>query len=145
MIPFRIALLFAGALLSACSTASRAPALNWQPSWPGTEMAVVKGNPYTGGDWTFRFRMPAGYWIHPHRHPVDARIRVVSGTFLVGHGEALDSTRVEALGPSGTTTLRNGMPHFEGTRGETVIEVSGTGTWGISFVDPGRDPARRGR
>jgi hypothetical protein len=147
------------ALLAGCATTSGAPAtadttradsaradtaqLAWRPSWPGTTMAITKGDPFTGGEWSFRFRMPAGYWIHPHRHPVDARIRVISGTFLVGHGEQLDSTRVDVLTPGRTITLQLGMPHYEGTRGETVIEVSGTGTWGIAFVDPARDPAAR--
>src|SRR6185295_14223276 len=67
--------------------------LVWRPSWPRTEMAVVSGDPSRRGPFVFRFRMPGGYWIHPHRHPVDARIRVVSGTFLVGMGAILDSTR----------------------------------------------------
>ena len=154
----RASLLSTAVLLAACSTTSRAPEtaaeghadaapadtvrLDWRPSWPGTEMAVTKGDPYKGGEWSFQFRMPAGYWIHPHRHPVDAHIRVVSGTFLVGHGEALDSTRVRVLGPGRTIELQLGMPHFEGTREPTVIEVHGAGIWGITFVDPGKDPGR---
>ena len=117
-------------------------ALQWRPSWPGTEMALVRGDPYKGGEWAFRFRMPAGYWIYPHRHPVDAHIRVVSGTFLVGDGEQLDTSRVRVLGPGRTIELQLGMPHFEGTREATDIEVHGAGTWGITFVDPAKDPAR---
>ena len=144
----RLMTLLAAVALGGCARSQRAEPvagvqLNWQPSWPGTQMAVMKGEPYVGGDWTFRFRMPAGYWIHPHRHRVDARILVISGAFLVGHGEALDSTRVRSLNPGQTITLERGTAHFEGTRGETVIEVSGTGIWGITFVDPDRDPARR--
>ena len=42
------------------------PALSWQPSWPGTEMAVVSGILTAAGPFAFRFRMPAGYWICPH-------------------------------------------------------------------------------
>ena len=148
--------LFAAAGLTACATSPRAEpsadaaqapatdgAQNWQPSWPGTAMAVLKGRPSVGGEWTFQFRMPAGYWIHPHRHPVDAHIRVIFGTFLAGHGDRLDSTRVRALGPGRTITIDRGMAHFEGTRGETIIEVSGSGQWGIEFLDPTKDPARR--
>jgi len=153
----RVLLVAMVVLPTACATGSGAPAtsdaaraaapvdtvgLNWRPSWPGTEMAVTKGDPFKGGEWSFQFRMPAGYWIHPHRHPVDAHIRVVSGTFLVGHGEILDSSRVRVLGPGRTIELQLGMPHYEGTREATVIEVHGAGTWGITFVDPSREPGR---
>lgn len=144
--------------LAGCSRAPEPPAttmvpearargvdtLGWQPSWPGTEMAVVRGAPFGGGEFVFRFRMPAGYWIHPHTHPVDAHIRVISGTFLVGMGATLDSAAARVLSPGDTIALSRGMAHYEGTRAVTVIEVSGTGPWGITFLDPSRDPARSG-
>jgi len=112
--------------------------------WPGTEMVVVSGDPFAPGPFVFRFRMPSGYWICPHTHPVDARIRVVSGAFVVGMGSTLDTSRVRALGPGRGAVLRAGRAHFEGTRHETVVEVSGTGPWGIRFVDPRYDPAAAG-
>jgi imidazolonepropionase-like amidohydrolase len=114
--------------------------LQWRPSWPGTEMAIVKGNPYASEPFVFRFRMPSGYWIHPHSHPVDAHIRVISGTFLVGMGDVLDSAKVRTLAPGKAIDVKTGMHHFEGTRGPTDIEVSGTGPWGITFVDPANAP-----
>ena len=131
--------------LAGCAAGSRDPspaALDWRPSWAGTQMAVVRGNPFGSGEFAFQFRMPAGYWIHPHTHPVDARIRVVSGTFLLGQGTSLDTTAVRVMRPGQSATVHTGMAHYEGTREETVIEVSGTGTWGITFVDPSKDPAR---
>jgi CubicO group peptidase (beta-lactamase class C family) len=119
---------------------SAAASLVWRPSWPRTEMAVVSGNPSSSGPFVFRFRMPGGYWIHPHRHPRDARIRVISGTFVVGMGARLDSTKVDVLEPGKEIRVVGGMVHFEGTRGETVIEISGEGPWGIRFLDPSKDP-----
>lgn len=143
--------------LAACSRAPDTPAamvpdsraaepdsLVWQPSWPGTHMAVVRGAPFRDGKFVFWFRMPAGYWIHPHTHPVDAHIRVITGTFLAGMGTTLDSAAVRVLAPGDTIALRRGMPHYEGTRTATVIEVRGTGPWGITFIDPAKDPARAG-
>ena len=124
------------------STAStNAGRLIWRPSWPGTEIAVVSGDPFSSGPFVFRFRMPGGYWIHPHRHPVDARLRVISGVFLVGMGKQLDSTKVEVLKRGKKVNLAAGMAHFEGSRGETVIEISGDGPWGITFLDPSKDPS----
>lgn len=113
----------------------------WRPSWPGTDMAVVSGDPFGTGSFVFRFRMPNGYWICPHTHPIDARIRVISGTFLVGMGSGLDTGTVRALAPGDEITLEAGMAHFEGTRGETVIEIRGVGPWGITFLDPRFDPS----
>jgi hypothetical protein len=118
--------------------------LVWQPSWPGTSMAVVSGNPSAAGTFVFRFRMPNGYWICPHTHPVDAHIRTVSGTFVVGMGTTLDTTAVQVLGPGQDVSLEAGMAHYEGARGATEIEVRGTGRWGITFVNPGTDPAQGG-
>lgn len=120
---------------------SSAGGLLWRPSWPRTEIAVVSGDLSSKGPFVFRFRMPGGYWIHPHRHPVDARLRVISGTFLVGMGERLDSTKVEVLKAGREIRLSAGMAHFEGTRGATVVEISGDGPWGIRFLDPTKDPS----
>jgi CubicO group peptidase (beta-lactamase class C family) len=114
----------------------------WKPSWPGTAMAVISGDPFAPGPFVFRFRMPDGYWICPHTHPLAPRIRVIAGAFLVGMGSAM-SDRVRVLAPDTAITLEAGMPHFEGTRGETVIEVRGEGPWGVTFVDPRNDPSVR--
>ena len=121
------------------------PDLMWQPSWPGTEMAVVSGTLTGAGPFVFRFRMRAGYWICPHIHPVAAHIHTISGSFLVGTGETIDTGRVRVLLPGDRITLEPGMAHFEGSQGETVIEVRGQGPWGIRFVDPRDDPANPGR
>ncbi len=115
--------------------------LEWQPSWPGTQIALLAGTPSGRGPFVFRFRMPDGYWTHPHRHPVEARIRVLSGTYLVGFGADLDPGAARAF-PAGSETLfEAGALHFDGARGETVIEVSGEGPWGVTFLDPEKDPA----
>lgn len=120
---------------------AREPELVWQPSWPGTEMAVVSGNPFASGRFTFRFRMPDRYWICPHIHPIAADIRTISGRFLIGMGSTLDTARVQVLGSGDRISVRPGMTHFEGAQGETVIEIRGEGPWGIRFVDSRYDPA----
>jgi CubicO group peptidase (beta-lactamase class C family) len=115
----------------------------WRPSWPGTEIAVISGD-LLAGPFVFRFRMPGGYWICPHTHPIPARLRTISGTFLVGMGTALDTSTVRVLEAGGEIAVEAGMAHFEGTRGETVVEVRGTGPWGITFLDPRYHPASGG-
>jgi hypothetical protein len=120
------------------------PELSWRPSWPGTEMAIVSGNPFASGPFTFRFRMPDGYWICPHSHPVAADIRTISGRFLVGMGSELDTVQARSLQPGEKLTVSPGMTHFEGAKGETVIEIRGQGPWGIRFVDARYDPGAPG-
>lgn len=44
--------------------------------------------------------------------------------------------------PAGSElTVEAGMTHFEGTRGETVVEISGEGPWAVTFLDPSKDPS----
>jgi len=59
-------------------------------------------------------------------------------------GSQLDTTRVPTLTADGEIALDAGMAHFEGARGETVIDIRGTGPWGITFIDLGVDPSRAG-
>jgi imidazolonepropionase-like amidohydrolase len=122
--------------------AAAGDSLQWGESWPGTQLAVVRGNPFGTGPFVFRFRMPAGYWIHPHTHPEHATIKVISGRFLVGMGTTLDSSAAKLLSPGEAIGLAGGMAHFEGTHGATEIEISGEAPWGITFLDPSKDPAR---
>jgi len=86
----------------------RPPELVWRPSWPGTSMAIVSGDPFSAVTFAFRFRMPDGYWICPHRHPVNAHIRTVSGMFVVGMGPALDTAAVQRLVPGQDVRLQAG-------------------------------------
>ncbi len=118
--------------------------LPWRRSWPGTEMAVLSGDPRASGPFVFRFRMPDGYWICPHRHPITAHIRVISGMLLVGMGNVSAARRARALDAGGEIAIEPRMIHAEGARGETVLEIRGGGPWGITFVDPRDDPSAPG-
>jgi CubicO group peptidase (beta-lactamase class C family) len=124
--------------------APRRDTLAWQPSWPNTQMAVVSGDPFRAGPFVFRFRMPDNYWICPHTHPIDARIKVISGAFLVGMGENVVRERARVLAVGDSILVNTGMLHYEGSRGETVIEISGNGPWGIKFRDAKDDPSAGG-
>lgn len=47
-------------------------------------------------------------------------------------GERVNPTAARTLAPGEAVDLVAAMAHFEGTRGPTVIDVSGTGPWGIT-------------
>lgn len=137
----RIACVIKGGFVHEVGGPDSREGLDWQPSWPGTQFALVRGTPSAKGPFVFRFRMPDGYWAHPHRHPVDARIRVLSGTYLAGFGAVLDPASAEAIPAGGEILFEAERIHSDGARGETVIEVSGEGPWGVTFLDPEKDPA----
>lgn len=111
----------------------------------GAEVAVLEGDPGEAGVFTLRIRMPDGFVISPHWHPNPERVTVVSGTFLLGSGDALDRTKTERLEPGSYTSLPPETPHYAITEGETIIQLTSTGPWEINYVNPEDDPRRSGR
>src|ERR1041384_2167511 len=60
----------------------------------GAQIAVLDGDPsQAGAFYTVGIKMPSGYRIPPHWHPMDASVTVVQGVFAMGLGEKFDSTR----------------------------------------------------
>src|SRR5687767_7634504 len=51
---------------------------------PGAEAAVLFGDPGKEGLFALRLKLPAGYSVPPHTHPVDEAVTVISGTFGLG-------------------------------------------------------------
>jgi quercetin dioxygenase-like cupin family protein len=109
----------------------------------GAKAAVLEGDPSQPGPFALRLWMPAGYTIPPHFHAVTEHVTVVQGTFLVGMGDQLDAAKFTEL-PVGTYgVIPPGMRHFARARGDVVIQLHGTGPWGLTYVNPADDP--RGR
>lgn len=128
----------------------RPDAARWGPAPAilpaGAQLAVLEGDPARPGPFTMRLRMPAGYEIRPHYHPVVEHVTVISGTFHVGMGERFDRASAAAL-PAGTFAyLQPGVRHYAFTETETVIQLHGTGPWRLIYVNPADDPsARKGK
>jgi len=109
----------------------------------GAELAVLEGDPVKPGPFTMRLRVPDGYRIPAHFHPVVEHVTVIAGTFRVGMGERFDTGKLTDL-PAGTfAALEPGVRHFAQARGATVIQLHGTGPWSLTYVNPADDP--RGR
>jgi ChrR Cupin-like domain len=110
----------------------------------GAKLAVLEGDPSKEGPFVIRLKLPDGYRIAPHTHPKPERLTVISGTFNIGMGEKFDASKGTAM-PAGTFgTWAPGMKHFVWTKGETVVQLHGTGPWMIEYVDPSDDP-RKGK
>jgi quercetin dioxygenase-like cupin family protein len=121
--------------------------IEWQPAPPslesGAQVSVLEGNPGEAGVFTMRIRMPDGFFIAPHSHPNVERVTVISGTFLLGSGDVLDSDAADPLPPGSYVSLPPGMHHFAIAEGETVIQLTSIGPWVIEYVNPEDDPRAR--
>lgn len=117
--------------------------LAWGPvasMTPGAEIAVIEGDLGKEKPFTFRLRLPANYEIAPHIHPAYERVTVLSGTLHFAHGEEFDHDKTHALPAGSVAIMAPGDPMFGYTEEETVIQLHGTGPWGIEYINPGDDP-----
>ncbi|MGH8621778.1 MAG: cupin domain-containing protein [Burkholderiales bacterium] len=109
----------------------------------GAKAAILDGDPTQPGAFTLRLRLPDGYTIPPHFHPVAEHVTVIQGTFMVGMGDRLDPSKFADL-PTGTFGfIPPGMKHFARAKGEVTIQLHGTGPWGLTYVNPADDPRNR--
>src|SRR5207253_1326457 len=72
-------------------------AVKWGPSPPfmppGSQTAVMLGDPGKKGLFIIRGKLPDGYTIPPHWHSAVENVTVLSGTFNVGMGDKLDKSK----------------------------------------------------
>ncbi len=111
----------------------------------GSQFAVLEGDPSVEGVFTMRIRMPDGFVISPHFHPQPERLTVLEGTFLLGSGDAFVPDEVQPLRTGAYTSMPPGMRHFAIAEGETVIQLTSTGPWEITYVNEADDPRRASR
>jgi len=106
----------------------------------GAEIAVLAGDPHAEGPFVLRLKFPAGYEVPAHTHSGDELITVISGTFNVGHGEALDRMATLPLPAGGFVEMPAGHPHFAWVAAETIVQIHGPGPFDIRYLDPADDP-----
>ena len=117
--------------------------LEWGPvasMGEGARIAVIEGDLSKPVPFTFRLRMPSGFRIAPHTHPAYERVTVLKGTLHFAHGRTFDRDATMPLTLGSFAVMSPGDPMFGYTEGETVIQLHGTGPWGIEYIDPADDP-----
>ena len=109
---------------------------------PGAQAAVLFGDPTKEGLFALRLKLPAGYAIPPHMHPVDEVVTIVSGSFKLGMGETADPNAANLLPAGSFFVLAPGTPHFAYADDETVVQITTNGPWGLTYVNPDDDPRK---
>ena len=111
---------------------------------PGAQLAVLEGDPTaSSGDYTVRLKMPDGYRIAPHWHPLRENVTVISGTFKVGMGDNFDETKMAAFPAGSFAFLDPDMHHYAMASGEVVVQVHGISPLQFNYVNPDDDPSRK--
>jgi quercetin dioxygenase-like cupin family protein len=110
---------------------------------PGAEAAVLFGDPSEEGLFVLRLKLPAGYSVAPHTHPVDEVITVISGRFRLGMGETADQRKAQRLPAGSFFALPPGMAHYVFIDEETVVQISTVGPWGLTYINPKDDPRQK--
>jgi quercetin dioxygenase-like cupin family protein len=122
--------------------------IKWGPAPPGlpagAQVAVLDGNPKKeGSPYTMRVKLPDGFKVPPHWHPVDENVTVLKGCMLMGRGEKFDADRADELTVGAFSHMPKGMRHFAMAKGETIIQVNGVGPFEINYVNPDDDPRKK--
>ncbi|HXE90209.1 MAG TPA: cupin domain-containing protein [Terriglobales bacterium] len=151
---FVLMLATAVALVQQAATSTNANHQVWEPGavqWgaapdilpPGSQLAVLEGDPTQPGEFTMRLKMPDGYKIPPHWHPRMEHVTVVSGLFKVGMGDKFDEAAMAPMAPGAFGWIKPHTHHFAMAKGETVIQLHGNGPWELVYVNPGDDPRQQ--
>ena len=109
----------------------------------GTKIAVIEGPITEAVPFTFRIKFPANTKVLPHWHPAIERVTVLSGTLNLGVGDTFDQAKTKALPAGSISIMEPKMHHFGWIGEETIVQLSGMGPWGITYVNPADDPRKK--
>lgn len=111
---------------------------------PGAKIAVIEGDLKTAEPFTFRLKIPANSKIGVHTHPTYERVTILSGSLYFAIGDKYNAAKAKGYKPGDAFMVPPGMPMYAYTKsGETVVQIHGTGPWGISYNNPADDPAKK--
>jgi quercetin dioxygenase-like cupin family protein len=111
---------------------------------PGAKITVLEGDLNASAPFTFRLKLPPNSKIGVHTHPTFERVTILSGTFYFATGDKFDTPKAKEYKPGDAFMVPPGMAMYAYTKkGEAIVQIHGTGPWGISFNDPKDDPSKK--
>jgi hypothetical protein len=102
--------------------------IKWVKNGTGSEVATLVGDPSKPGLYIVLQKWLAHNNSHPHFHPNDRYITVLSGTWWVNTGPKYDLAGMKPL-PAGSFVVHYGMQiHYDGAKDEDcVLQIVGIG------------------
>ncbi len=123
-----------------------ASTLQWGPAPAGlpagAQITVLQGDPGQPGAFTIRLKAPAGYKVAPHWHPSAEHVTIISGEFSVGSGDTLNPNTAQKMVAGDYVTLPAKHHHYAIANTESVIQISSSGPFQITYVNPNDDPRK---
>ena len=120
--------------------------VQWGPAppvfQPGAQFAVIAGDPGKAGPFVVRIKVPDGYRIMPHWHPTVENVTVLSGEFHVGMGDKFDESSMLTLPGKSMAVVPAHHNHYAMAKGETEVQINGTGPFKLIYVNPADDPSK---
>ena len=121
--------------------------IKWAPgpaSLPkGVQLAVLAGDPGQPGPFALRAKIPPNTVIAPHWHATAENLTVLSGPLFHEMGDKLDKSRGEQMQAGGYVYLPANMNHSVWTTtSEAIVQVTGTGPFGVNYANPADDPSK---
>jgi len=108
----------------------------------GVQIANLLGDPAKAETVVMRVKFPPNFKIPLHTHPVQEVITVLSGTFWDAMGD--DTEKGMMLKPGSLLMLPANHTHRVWTTDEeTIIQLSYTGPFDITFINPADDPRKK--
>jgi hypothetical protein len=122
----------------------------WGPASPklpaGAQFARITGDPSKPGEpYVFRAKLPDGYRVPPHWHPMDEHVTVIQGVFRLGFGTTFDAGAIRELPPGSYAMLPKNAPHYNVMKGETILQFHGIGPYDVTYVNAAAEPSTRER
>jgi hypothetical protein len=117
--------------------------LKWAEAPPdlpkGAQVAVLYGDPFKAGPYALRLKAPDGYKIPPHWHTQDEQLTVLSGTLMLYMGDTMKSP-AHTLDTAGFHYLPGKMHHAAEMKGQTIVQIQGTGPFDIHYLNAADNP-----
>jgi hypothetical protein len=105
----------------------------------GAQLGVLQGDPSKAGPFTVRLKAPDGYKIPPHWHSQTENLSVLEGTLTLYMGDTMTS-EAHDLDAGSYHYLPAKMHHAAQAKGDTIVQISGTGPFDIHYLNPSDNP-----
>jgi quercetin dioxygenase-like cupin family protein len=120
--------------------------VKWQPNprVPGSQVAVLVGNPQLAGPLVVRVKLPSGTEVMPHTHREARVYTVLAGEWRLGFGAEFVAGRLHSYPAGSVYLLPANVAHFQAAGAvETVVQIESIGPSSTEFiVSPKRLPKK---